>query len=256
MMKNIGFSVKTSRSGRVRRALANGFLGLLIIAVGVGYLGNYIDLLPWTGFTLFFSGWGSLFLIVPALYFLIRRPWSWFWLVSLLVGVLILLSNISQYSFSHIAAILLAVLVIIIGLRVMFSPLIRRARKRAAAKRAGAAFSEVTGAGDGKDAHYAVHFSGRNIDMSGETFSSATLETSFGEMNFDLRGAVVQNCAVIDVRCSFGETRIFLPPEVRVELNPVSSFGEVTDSHVNPADPNAPVVYINADCSFGEISIL
>lgn len=38
--------------------------GLLFLAIGIGYLGT---LLAWWDFTIFFPGWWSLFLILPAL---------------------------------------------------------------------------------------------------------------------------------------------------------------------------------------------
>ena len=57
-------SYHSSRGASVRKYLSKLFLGLCVIAVGIGYLGNHLDILPWTGFTLFFPGWGSLFLLV------------------------------------------------------------------------------------------------------------------------------------------------------------------------------------------------
>lgn len=80
--------------GAVRRYLARLFLALCVIGVGVGYIGNQVSFLPWENFTLFFPGWGSLFLIVPAVYFLLRNPWSWFWALCLGGGALILLSKL------------------------------------------------------------------------------------------------------------------------------------------------------------------
>ena len=64
--------------GAVRRYLARLFLALCVIGVGVGYIGNQVSFLPWENFTLFFPGWGSLFLIVPAVYFLLRNLHSRF----------------------------------------------------------------------------------------------------------------------------------------------------------------------------------
>lgn len=93
------------------------------------------------------------------------------------------------------------------------------------------------------------------MDMSGQTFTSATLSCSFGELRLDLRGALIEDSSVIDARCSFGEIKILLPADVKVEMNPVASFGEISNHHANSTDPAAPTLYINADCSFGEIAI-
>ena len=43
-MANVNISIfNASRGKRIRKGIANAFLGLLVIAVGVGYLGNYLD---------------------------------------------------------------------------------------------------------------------------------------------------------------------------------------------------------------------
>ena len=249
-MANVNISLfNPSRGKRIRRAVANAFLGLLIIAVGVGYLGNHLDFLPWTNFTLFFPGWGALFLIIPAIYFFIRRPTSIFWPICFLVGVLIILSKQESLGFSKAAAMVLAVGIIFVGLRILLMPLFRRAKRKKRER-----FNSVTTHADGENS-YGVSFGKRTVDVSGQSFSSATLNCSFGELTLDLRGALIEDSSVIDARNSFGETQILLPADVKVELNPSVAFGDVSNGHTDSADPSAPTLYINADCSFGEINI-
>ncbi|MBQ9781402.1 MAG: hypothetical protein IJW00_10740 [Clostridia bacterium] len=249
-MANVNISIfNASRGKRIRKGIANAFLGLLVIAVGVGYLGNYLDFLPWENFTLFFPGWGALFLIVPSIYFFICRPTSIFWPINFLGGVLILLANQDGYEFGKAAAIVLAVAIIFVGLRILLIPLFRRSKAKKKEK-----FQSITSHADGENS-YTVRFGERTVDMNGQSFSSATLNNAFGQLNFDLRGALIEDPAVIDARCSFGEIDILLPANVKVELNPSSAFGEVANHHTNSSDPTAPTLYINADCSFGEIEI-
>lgn len=248
-MANVNISFNPTRTKRIRRAVANTFLGLLIIAVGVGYLGNYLDFCPWENFTLFFPGWGALFLIVPAIYFFICHPSSIFWPICFLGGVLIILSKQEDFEFGKAAAIVLAVAIIFVGLRVLLMPLFRRAERKKKEH-----FSAVTSRADGENS-YSVRFGERTVDMTGQTFTSATLSNSFGQLNLDLRGALIEDSSVIDARCSFGEIDIFLPADVKVELNPTAAFGDISNRHANATDPAAPTLYINADCSFGEISI-
>ena len=249
-MANVNLSLfNPSRGKRIRRAVANAFLGLLVIAVGVGYLGNHLDFLPWTNFTLFFPGWGSLFLIVPAIYFFICRPTSIFWPVCFLGGVLIILSKQEAFEFGKAAAIVLALGIIFVGLRILLSPLLRRFKRKKREK-----INAFTTHADGENG-YTVRFGERTVDMSGKIFTSATLSCAFGQLNLDLRGALIEDPAVIDARCSFGEIDILLPADVKVVLNPEVAFGEVPNHHTDAATPSAPTLYINADCSFGEISI-
>ncbi len=252
---------KTTRGDRVRRYLARLFLGLCVIGVGVGYLGNYVSLLPWENFTLFFPGWGSLFLIIPAIWGLIRKPLSWFWPFCLLGGMLILLSRQEQYEFSTVAAITLAVFVILVGIRIILSPLFKRMRRRKFRQKWGTitggamtSFGDTSG-GATSDRQYSVRFGDRNVRIADEEFTSGTVECVFGDMNFDISEAQINGCAVIDATCSFGNLDIIVPAGATVELTSTQAFGDVSNRHKNPTTPDAPVIYINATCSFGDLCI-
>ena len=250
----------------IRKYLANLFLGLCVIAVGVGYLGNHLDVLPWSGFTLFFPGWGALFLIVPSIYFLIRSPFSWFWPICLFGGVLILISKLEIYSVGTAVAICLAVLVILIGIRIILAPIFRKARRRRMQKKMrenfrdrvqshGMVFEDTATETGSDNGNYSVNFGERTVRMDGQDFTSATLSVAFGEMKFDLTGARITDCAVIDANCSFGELSIRLPDYARAEVTKSGAFSGISCKHDSPRDENAPVVYINASCSFGEIHV-
>ncbi len=273
--KTVAFhSFVKSRGDRACAVIANILLGLFVIGIGVGYLGNEIHLLPWDHFTLFFPGWGALFLIVPGVYFFIRKPLSVFWPICILVGALILLANQENYGLAKSAAIVLAAAIILVGLRIALSPLIKRSKQKKAqekmqkkvqekmqknwqkmAEKADhVIFTDAVG-GATSDGIYSVSFGERRVNID-EEFTSATLTVSFGEMRFDLSQATITDCAVIDATCSFGELNIRLPDSVRVEVNASLSAGIVRNRHHGePLDPNAPTVYITARCSFGEISI-
>ena len=251
----------SSRGSSVRKYLANLFLGLCVIAVGVGYLGNYLDFLPWEGFTLFFPGWGYLFLIIPSAYSLIRSPFSWFWPICLLIGVLGLLSHLDVYPADTLVPMGLAALVILIGIRIILSPLFKRMRRKRIRRKVqeamsdnGIVFAESSEAGSNGN-NYHVQFGDRSIRLDGEEFTSATLAVNFGEMKFDLSDAHITDCAVIDATCSFGDLAIILPDGVRADVTRGGAFSEIANHHCQPKDENAPVVYINATCSFGEIAI-
>lgn len=252
----------SSRGDFVRKYLANLFLGLCVIAVGVGYLGNFLDFLPWSGFTLFFPGWGYLFLVVPSVYFLIRSPFSWFWPICLLAGLLGLISKLDIYPADTLIPMGLAMLVILIGIRIILSPLFRRMRRNRIRKKVrenlrenGIVFGDAVEAEDAAAGCYSVQFGERSIRPDGEDFTSATLNVSFGEMNFDLSDVQIHDCAVIDASCSFGELVIRVPDYARAEVTKSGAFSEISCKHPAPADGNAPVVYINATCSFGELVV-
>lgn len=254
---------ETYRRGRkIRKFLANLFLGLFVIAVGVGYLGNYVEALPWSGFTLFIPGWWALFLIVPAIYNLIRNPFSWSWTICLLAGAMILVAKLEIYPIKTAVAIGLSVLVILVGLRIIFAPVFKRSMRKKVERTVfnamdAADFEGVDGdvsfdEGNGK---YEVNFGSRTVVWNDRDFSAATLDVSFGELTFDLSRARIADCAVIDADCSFGDLVIKLPDSVRLEVNRAATFSHISWKHKDSKNENAPVVYINADCSFGNIRI-
>ncbi len=253
---------RKTRGARVRKIIADIFLGLAVIAVGIGYLGNHLSFLPWEGFTLFFPGWGSLFLIVPALYWLIRRPLSWFWPVCLLIGVLILLANREHYSFGTAAAIVLAAFVILVGLRIIFAPVFKRLRQKKMKtqwqKLAGQSDHVVFTSADGGatcDREYSVAFGDRTVNIRDQEFTAATVSCKFGNMVFIINQATITDCAVIDATCSFGNLELHLPAGARTEVASSFHIGNFENHHVNPTTDGAPVIYINLDGSYGNVEI-
>ena len=247
------------RRGRmVRKFLANLFLGLFMIAVGVGYLGNYVEVMPWSGFTLFIPGWGALFLIIPAVYNLIRNPFSWFWPICLLVGAVILIVKLEIYPISTAMAIGLCVLVILIGLRIIFAPLIKRSLRKRARRRdreQGSVYFGESTTSSASIVTYRVCFGERNVRLSQQEFTSATLSVNFGEMSLDLSDAIITDCAVIDISANFGEVNIRLPKNARSEITQSGIASEINDQRNQPTDDDAPTVYVNVECNFGEVSI-
>ncbi len=254
------FSAKSS----VGKVLSNVLLGLAVMAVGVGYLGNELSFCPWSDFTLFFPGWGSLFLIVPAAYALIRKPTSWFWAICLLGGVLILLSKQEAYSFATAASIVLAAAIILVGLRILLSPLFKRLRKKRFQRQLKKIFGidinepSAFGASSGgatSDCTYAVYLGQRTVRLEPGEFSNATISVSAGDMSFDASAVTVPDCAVIVASVHLGNLSLLLPADVRVELTDRHRMGNVENHHVNPADPDAPVVYVNLEGEYGNVSI-
>ena len=119
----------------------------------------------------------------------------------------------------------------------------------------GIVFTDFAEGGESGDGSYAVSFGERSVHLDERDFTSATLTVSFGEMKFDLSDVRITDCAVIDATCSFGELSIRVPDYARVEINKSGAFSDVSCRHDSPADEGAPVVYINASCSFGEIMV-
>lgn len=91
--------------------------GLLLIAVGTGYLGDIFKV--WE-FTIFFPGWWTLFLIVPAVYSLLDHGVYFSNIFVLLLGAYYLADANGWIPFRLTFAAIAAICCICVGVRLLF----------------------------------------------------------------------------------------------------------------------------------------
>lgn len=91
--------------------------GIVLIAIGIGYLGQVMGF--WE-FTLFFSGWWTMLIILPALYNMFDRGISFLSMFLLLVGFYCLAQANDWISFSLTIPVLFAAGCICSGLKILF----------------------------------------------------------------------------------------------------------------------------------------
>lgn len=111
-----------------RKTLSRILTGLIFIVIGIGYVGKFAGI--WPEFTVFFPGWWTLFIIIPMLFSVVNDGPGVFNVAVLLIGVALLLSNDAYgiIEFKQFIWIALAALLILIGIRIIFEPSIRRAK--------------------------------------------------------------------------------------------------------------------------------
>lgn len=99
-------------------------------------------------------------------------------------------------------------------------------------------------------------FAGNNKYINSDHFSTANIDTSFGQCNVYFDNAIMDNNhCVINVDNSFGETNLYLPHTWRVSIDRDCAFGDVKIHGVGSNDMDAPFAQVNADVAFGEINI-
>lgn len=103
--------IATMRSSR-------GIVGACLIAVGIGYLGNEM---AWWSFTIFFPGWQSMLLILPALCGLWKYGISMFRLCLLLFGFYFLASSNHWMQGGMTFPIFISMICVCIGIRLLFT---------------------------------------------------------------------------------------------------------------------------------------
>lgn len=215
--------------------------GIVLIAVGVLIALYALDLIK---IDIFFDGWWTLFIIVPCGIGLISQREKTGNLIGVAIGVFLLLCCQDVLSFSMLRKILIPAIIMIIGLKLVFSGLfgnkssqiIKKLRSEGKAPKVGCAT-----------------FSGSNINYDGEVFEGAELTAVFGGIECDLRNAVIDRDCVIEVSAIFGGIDIYVPNNINVTVNTTGIFGGV--SNKAPMHPNAPTLYISGNCMFGGVEI-
>ena len=91
------------------------------------------------------------------------------------------------------------------------------------------------------------------MNFDGAVFDGADLTASFGGIDCNLRGAIIENDCVIKVCCAFGGIDIMVPDNVKVVTNVTCLFGGID---VIKNDKNAEhTIYIEGTCMFGGVDI-
>ena len=82
-----------------------------------------------------------------------------------------------------------------------------------------------------------------------------TAEVSFGELSVDLSEVEsVSDSSTINANCSFGELILKIPRRFRVNMNKSGAFSQLSQ-HGEPDDNPKGIINLNADVSFGEITV-
>lgn len=196
-------------------------------------------------FNVFFDGWWTLFIIVPAFVDLIAKKenklGSVFWLA---VGVFLLLCAQGILEYNMLWKLLLPVIIAIIGIKLIVSSFKKDRSERI--------LNETYSNGGTIDSETAV-FNGAKANYNGRAFDGTVLTAIFGGVECDLRDAVIDHDCVIKASAIFGGVDIFVPDNVRVISNAVGIFGGVD---VEKSDPNgAYTIYIDGVALFGGIDV-
>lgn len=216
--------------------------GLVFVVLGVIVGGNSLEV--WN-INVFFDGWWTLFLIVPAFIDLFRESRKGGNIFVIIVGVVLLLACRDIISFELVAKLFVPVILVLIGLSVIFRDAI-----------GGKVAREIKKIGKNKsaDEHCAI-FTGIDVLYNGRVFSGTALTAVFGGIKCDLRGAIIEGDVVINAGSVFGGITVLTDEDVNVKIASTSIFGGASDDRKNDGKVSANTVYINATCVFGGLSV-
>ncbi len=202
---------------------SNTLVGLLIIVVGVIFLGNQIDI--WD-LDVFFDGWWTLFIIVPGIVSLLKGEIKGA-LITIIIGVFLLLASNDVLNWSLIWPIV----IILIGFSVLFG--------------------NKPNTKNIKNSDYLAVFSGSSNTVN-DTLENLNITSVFGSVDLDLRKATIKEDVTITCTCLFAGIEILVPEDVVVKVKGTPIFGGIDNT---TTASKGKVITIDCICAFGGIDI-
>lgn len=216
-------------------------LGIALVALGVILALNLFGI---TDVEIFFDGWWTLFLILPAFVgILTEREKTWN-LILLLFGILLLLNAQDILDFDAVWKLVLIACLILFGLRMVCKGMFE---KRSSKKKAPDIADSVN--------RVSAVFSAHEVDYTGKDFEGVEMNAVFGGIDCDLRGAIITKDIVIKANAVFGGVDIFLPENVNVQISSVSVFGGMESQRRSESIEGAVTVFVEGNCIFGGVDV-
>lgn len=223
--------------------LSNILWGVVLICLGVVIGLNALEI---TNIEIFFSGWWTLFIIVPSFIDLFKEKDKTGSLICLLIGISLLLACQGIISFGMIWKLAMPVLLVVIGLSLIFKDVINSKIKKKVKE-----LSTNNGL-----VEYPAIFGGQDLNFSDVDFEGCNLTAVFGGIKCDLIDAKIKEDVLINATSVFGGIDIIVPEDVVVKVTSFPLFGGVSDNRkVKDTKSSKKTIYVNATCMFGGVEI-
>lgn len=206
------------------------FLGLLIILIGIMFLGNNLEI--WN-IDIFFKGWWTLFIIIPSIKGLFKREYISS-LLGLSIGILLLLSSNDIIEWDMVGKIFIPVVIMMVGLSFILKtkPVIND---------------------KGKDIYFGI-FSGTEEQIT-KLNKNLTCISIFGGVDLDMKNVKIEKDVTIECISIFGGIDLKLPDNVDIKSSGVPIFGGFENKrHTEKNTKNT--VNIDYVCIFGGVDVL
>lgn len=208
----------------------NYLLGVLIILIGIIFLGNNLEI--WN-VDIFFKGWWTLFIIVPSIKGLFKREYISSFL-GLFIGILLLLSSNNIIEWDMVGKVFIPFIIILIGLSFIFKtkPIINDKEK---------------------DTYFCI-FSGTEETIN-KLNKNLTCISIFGGIDLDLRNVKIDKDIKIECISIFGGIDLRLPDNVNIKSSGVPIFGGF-ENNKKVINKNKNTINIDYVCIFGGVDVI
>ena len=212
--------------------------GFCFLLVGFLWLLNVLEI---TNIDIFFSGWWTLFIIIPCFIGLFTEDYFGN-LIGFLIGMALLSSCQGWITFGMIAKLIFPVVFILIGINILFQ---QTWKKNVTEKIK--SLGKIEG-----DAVVAI-FSKQELEVQ-EEYPGGSIETIFGGVELDLRNAKIKDDIAIQVCSIFGGVTLKVPKDVAVSVKSIPIFGGI-ESSIGKRENVQKTIYIEATAIFGGVEI-
>ncbi|MBO5476882.1 MAG: hypothetical protein J6A15_03930 [Clostridia bacterium] len=215
--------------------------GLVFIVLGIIWGINALGI---ANINIFFKGWWTLFIIVPSIIEIVKKPKDVGNYVALLIGVALLLAARDIISFGFILKLIFPVILVGIGVSIIFKDTINSKLTKK--------IQEITP--DGTEI-YAATFSENKVRLEGNEFKNANLDATFGSVDFDISNCDITEDRVIKASAIFASIDIRVPRDVNVKVKSTGIFGGTSNKVRNTNTKGRPTIYIDSLALFGGVEI-
>ncbi len=230
----------------MRKNIGNILWGLLFIVVGVGLIGEVFDL--WD-YNLFFKGWWTLFIILPALVSMIQNGIRVGNSIAMGVGVLLLLDSQKIIPNGMLFKIAVPAVLIIIGLVILSKVIFKKPSSKVTI------FANNATVNSEDNPNYLALFSGNTIKNNSANFLGGSATALFGSNEIDLGDVTLAGDVMFTVTSVFGGSEIKAPKNARIEIQGLPIFGGNENSAVSSTDPAAHKITFRCTSVFGGTEI-
>lgn len=244
----------------MKRNISTLLLGVIFLLAGFCYIGSiFLDF----SFTLFFDGWWTMFIIIPAFISILSNGPRAFNSAAMLVGVFLLLTRLDIIPSGYTNEALVAGVVLYIGV-VLITRFIRPAPPinyytyvppvNGESKPYTASPKATVDQQDFPT--YTAILTGINSRCSSTNFQGARVAAILGGVDLDLRNVIITKDITIYVTAIMGGVDILAPQNIRIGLNNTDILGSTSCTAIaQPSDSNVPLVNFVTTTVMGGIEI-
>lgn len=231
----------------MRRNITRVLFGVVLVAAAVVVFGNSLGFWNITDF----SGWWTVFLIVPGLAGLISYGFNIGSTCLVLIGTW-LLARAQGWIPSRVADSMVWVLILLlIGLKLIFGSFGRHKVPTGPVILDG-----VKGANDNSNTvNYTAVFGSVEVANNSLSLCGGNISAVFGGATIDLRQAVPIDGAVVEANAVFGGVKLFVPANCRLQVTGMPFLGGCECTAQRPSDPSLPLLIIRYTSVFGGVEI-